>query len=96
MASDEKLVSVRIDGGIAYICIDVEGENVNTLSPAMSERMEEVLEGLKRESGLEVGLGGDPGDLSGGVVPGVVAHTGARRPTVIPPAVRSRTHCVNR
>lgn len=53
MANDEKLVSVKIDGGIAYLCIDVKGENVNTLSPAMSERMEEILEGLKRESGLE-------------------------------------------
>ncbi len=47
--SSEKLVSVDIRDGIAYICFDVKGEKVNTLSPAMNERMEEILEGLKRE-----------------------------------------------
>ena len=51
--SDDKLVSLRIEEGIAYICVDVQGESVNTLSPAMSTRMEEILDALKSESGLE-------------------------------------------
>ncbi len=49
----EKLVSVNIDDGIAYLCVDIQGESVNTLSPAMSERMDEILTGLKREKNLE-------------------------------------------
>lgn len=51
--SSEKLVSLTLEEGIAYLCVDVKGESVNTLSTAMSERMDEILEGLKRESGLE-------------------------------------------
>lgn len=50
---NEKLVSVRIEDGIAYICVDVKADSVNTLSPAMSTRMEEILRGLKREKDLQ-------------------------------------------
>ena len=38
MAAD-KFASVKIEDGIAYICVDVQGDSVNTLSPGMSERM---------------------------------------------------------
>lgn len=51
--STEKLVSVEIREGIAYLRIDVAGAKVNTLSPAMTDRMEEILDGLRREQGLE-------------------------------------------
>ncbi|MEZ4462715.1 MAG: enoyl-CoA hydratase-related protein [bacterium] len=52
MAAD-KFASVKIEDGIAYICVDVQGDSVNTLSPGMSERMGEILSGLKREKGLQ-------------------------------------------
>jgi len=49
----DKLVSVKIDDGIAYICVDIQGESVNTLSPAMSVRMGEILTDLKGQKNLE-------------------------------------------
>lgn len=52
MAAD-KQVSVNIDDGIAYICVDIQGESVNTLSPAMSQRMGEILSDLRLKRGLE-------------------------------------------
>lgn len=48
-----RLASVRIDEGIAYICIDVVDGKVNTLSSAMTDRFDEILDGLRHESGLE-------------------------------------------
>lgn len=47
------LVSVRIEDGIAYVCIDVEDAAVNTLSPEMTDRFDEILGGIRRETGLE-------------------------------------------
>lgn len=49
----DKLVSVCVDDGIAYICVDIQGESVNTLSPAMSDRMREILAGLRHEKNLQ-------------------------------------------
>jgi 3-hydroxyacyl-CoA dehydrogenase / enoyl-CoA hydratase / 3-hydroxybutyryl-CoA epimerase len=49
----EKLASVRIEQGIAYVCVDVVGEKVNTLSTPMTDRFEEILDGLEREQGIE-------------------------------------------
>ncbi|MFB6264415.1 MAG: enoyl-CoA hydratase-related protein, partial [Bradymonadaceae bacterium] len=51
--SNHPLVGYRLEDGIAYLDIDVEGEPVNTLSPAMTGRFEELLDGLGREAGLE-------------------------------------------
>jgi 3-hydroxyacyl-CoA dehydrogenase/enoyl-CoA hydratase/3-hydroxybutyryl-CoA epimerase len=48
----EKLASVRIEDQIAYVCVDVVGEKVNTLSTPMTDRFEEILDGLAREAGL--------------------------------------------
>lgn len=50
--SDDQMVSLRVEDGIAYICIDVANESVNTLSPAMSTRMDQILEELRREPNL--------------------------------------------
>src|SRR5690606_9158088 len=49
---DDQMVSLRVEDGIGYICIDVANESVNTLSPAMSGRMDEILEDLRREPKL--------------------------------------------
>lgn len=49
----EKLASVRVEDGIAYVCVDVAGERVNTLSTPMTDRFEEIIDGLEREPGLE-------------------------------------------
>jgi hypothetical protein len=49
----EKLASVRVEDGIAYVCVDVVGERVNTLSTPMTDRFEEIIDGLEREPGLE-------------------------------------------
>ena len=50
---ENKLATVEIEDGIGYVCIDVAGEKVNTLSSAMTDRFDEILDGLQRESGLE-------------------------------------------
>ncbi len=50
--TDHPLASVHIDDDIAYICIDVEGEEVNTLSTPMTNRFEEIVDGLRHETGL--------------------------------------------
>jgi len=50
---NHELATVRIEDGMAYVCIDVAGEEVNTLSAGMTDRFDEILDGLKRESGLE-------------------------------------------
>jgi len=47
------LVSVRTEEGIAYVRIDVEDEPVNTLSPEMTDRFDEVLGGIRREPDVE-------------------------------------------
>jgi len=47
------LASVRFDEGIAYVRIDVEKKSVNTLSPEMTDRFDEILDGVRRASGLE-------------------------------------------
>ena len=46
-------VNLRIDDDIAYICIDTPGEKVNTLSAALIEEMEGVLDQLKQKHGLQ-------------------------------------------
>jgi len=52
-ASDHPLISTRIDDGVAYLCIDVDDKQVNTLSTSLTDRFEEILDGLRRESSLE-------------------------------------------
>ncbi len=50
---DNPLATLRIEEGIAYVCIDLADEKVNTLSPAMTDRFDEILDGLQHEPGLE-------------------------------------------
>jgi 3-hydroxyacyl-CoA dehydrogenase/enoyl-CoA hydratase/3-hydroxybutyryl-CoA epimerase len=47
------LASVRIEAGIAHVEIDIEGESVNTLSTPMTDRFEEIVDGLRHETGLK-------------------------------------------
>ncbi|QDG50734.1 fatty acid oxidation complex subunit alpha FadJ [Persicimonas caeni] len=49
----KEYLSLRVDDGIAYVCIDVSGQRVNTLSTPMTERFEEVLDELRDTAGLE-------------------------------------------
>lgn len=52
MSNAEKLVTLNYEDGIAYICVDIEGESVNTLSAKMTDRIEEILAEIKGKSGL--------------------------------------------
>lgn len=52
MTQEDKLISVRIEEDIAWLCMDVQGEKMNTLSSATTARMEEIMDGLRREEGL--------------------------------------------
>ena len=61
-AQEHPLATVRIEDDIAYVCIDVVDKEVNTLSSAMTDRFDEIIDGLRRETGLE----------------GVVLHSGKR------------------
>jgi 3-hydroxyacyl-CoA dehydrogenase/enoyl-CoA hydratase/3-hydroxybutyryl-CoA epimerase len=51
--SDDKYATLEIDDGIAYICVDVKDERVNTLSTPMTDRFETILTELKATDGLE-------------------------------------------
>lgn len=51
--STEPLASVRLDDQIAYVCVDVKADKLNTLSTPMTDRFEEILAGLKAQPGLE-------------------------------------------
>ncbi|MBA2664745.1 MAG: enoyl-CoA hydratase/isomerase family protein [Bradymonadaceae bacterium] len=51
--SAEKLVSVEIEHGIAYLRIDVKGQSVNTLSTPMLDRFEEILGSLQHDATIE-------------------------------------------
>lgn len=49
----KEYLSLRVDDGIAYVCIDVSGQRVNTLSTPMTQRFEQVLDELRGTAGLE-------------------------------------------
>lgn len=51
--STEPLASVRIDDQIAYVCVDVKADKLNTLSTPMTARFEELLAGLEGQPGLQ-------------------------------------------
>lgn len=51
--STEPLASVRIDDHIAYVCVDVKADKLNTLSTPMTARFEEILAGLKGQPDLQ-------------------------------------------
>ena len=49
----DKYANLEIDDGIAYICVDVKDERVNTLSTPMTDRFETILTELKATDGLD-------------------------------------------
>ena len=49
----EKLASVSIEDGIAFVEIDVAGEAVNTLSTPMVERFEEILQSVSADDSVQ-------------------------------------------
>ena len=51
--SEDKYATLEIEDGIAYICVDVKDERVNTLSTPMTDRFENILTELKATDGLE-------------------------------------------
>ena len=50
---EHQLATVRIDDEIAYVRIDIANKEVNTLSGEMTDRFDEILDGLRHEPGLE-------------------------------------------
>jgi 3-hydroxyacyl-CoA dehydrogenase/enoyl-CoA hydratase/3-hydroxybutyryl-CoA epimerase len=67
MSQDEQkqYASVRVEDAIAYVCIDVSGQSVNTLSTPMTERFEQILDELGDTAALEgvVIHSGKPGNF---------------------------------
>jgi 3-hydroxyacyl-CoA dehydrogenase/enoyl-CoA hydratase/3-hydroxybutyryl-CoA epimerase len=51
--SEDKYATLEIEDDIAYICVDVKDERVNTLSTPMTDRFENILTELKATDGLE-------------------------------------------
>jgi 3-hydroxyacyl-CoA dehydrogenase / enoyl-CoA hydratase / 3-hydroxybutyryl-CoA epimerase len=64
-AEQQPFASLRVDDAIAYICIDVGGQRVNTLSTPMTERFEQILDELGDTPALEgvVIHSGKPGNF---------------------------------
>jgi 3-hydroxyacyl-CoA dehydrogenase/enoyl-CoA hydratase/3-hydroxybutyryl-CoA epimerase len=50
---DDAYLSLEFEDNIAYVCIDVEGEKLNKLSPAMLDSFEEVIIQLRSSKDLE-------------------------------------------
>lgn len=48
----DKLVSVTLEEGIAFVCIDIQGEKVNTLSTPLIERFEEIFSNLEHDPSI--------------------------------------------
>lgn len=53
VSTQDNLAQVHIDDHIAYLCIDVQDDRVNTLSTAMITRFEEIFANLKQERDLQ-------------------------------------------
>ena len=51
--SGERLATVTIDDGIAYVGLDVADESVNTLSTPMVDRFEEIIDSSLRDESVE-------------------------------------------
>jgi 3-hydroxyacyl-CoA dehydrogenase/enoyl-CoA hydratase/3-hydroxybutyryl-CoA epimerase len=64
-SDQNQYASVRVEEAIAYVCIDVGGQRVNTLSTPMTERFEQILDELRDTPALEgvVIHSGKPGNF---------------------------------
>jgi 3-hydroxyacyl-CoA dehydrogenase / enoyl-CoA hydratase / 3-hydroxybutyryl-CoA epimerase len=51
--AQDKLVNVHLDQGLAYVCMDVHGERVNTLSSPVIDRFEEIFAVLEQDKTIE-------------------------------------------